>query len=77
MHHMCSKGSQQWIQPERVWHSRKCHAKVVEGHEGTCKIQGLGHSGEDRKAMCRHCDAAKGGHTRSEQDGGSQNVEKR
>eukprot|EP00972_Heterocapsa_arctica_P089081 13137385-Heterocapsa_arctica.AAC.1 len=27
--------------------------------------------------MCRHCDAAKRGHKISEQDGGSQNVEKR
>eukprot|EP00972_Heterocapsa_arctica_P041816 6164882-Heterocapsa_arctica.AAC.1 len=77
MRHMRCKGSQQWIQQERVWHTRKCHFEVVDGHERACEIQGLGNNREARQAMCRHCNATNGRHKRPEQDGGSTNVEKR
>eukprot|EP00972_Heterocapsa_arctica_P022417 3296305-Heterocapsa_arctica.AAC.1 len=77
MHHMCGKRSQQWIQQEGVWYTRKCHVDVVDGHEKAFEIQGLGYSGEARQALCMHCIAASGRHKRAEQDGSSPNVEKR
>eukprot|EP00972_Heterocapsa_arctica_P078056 11511490-Heterocapsa_arctica.AAC.1 len=74
---MCGKRSQQWIQQEGVWHTRKCHVEVVDGHEKAFEIQGLGYRGKARQAMHRHCNTAIGGHKRAEQDGSSPNVEKR